>query len=41
MTSYYNRSATKDTGVETANWLKSKFEQMAVEYGRTDTSTFL
>ncbi|HAU1321033.1 TPA: M20/M25/M40 family metallo-hydrolase [Legionella pneumophila] len=40
LTSYYNRSATKDTGVETANWLKSRFEQMAIEYGRTDTSTF-
>lgn len=40
MTSYYNRSATKDTGVETANWLKDRFDAMAVEYGHTDTDSF-
>jgi leucyl aminopeptidase len=40
LTSYQNRSATKETGVETANWLKAKFEAMAIEYGRTDTNTF-
>ncbi|RUR18351.1 M20/M25/M40 family metallo-hydrolase [Legionella sp. km535] len=40
LTSYHNRSATKDTGVEVANWLKATFEAMAVEYGRTDTETY-
>lgn len=40
LTSYQNRSSTKDTGVEAANWLKAKFEAMAVEYGRTDTATY-
>ncbi|MCL5272687.1 MAG: M28 family peptidase, partial [Gammaproteobacteria bacterium] len=40
LTSYANRSATKDTGVEAANWLKSTFEAMAIEYSRTDTDTF-
>lgn len=40
LVSYHNRSATKDTGVEAANWLKSQFEAMATEYGRTDTATF-
>ena len=40
LTGYKNRSATKDTGLEAANWLKSQFEAMAVQYGRTDTNTF-
>jgi leucyl aminopeptidase len=40
LTSYYNRSAMKSTGVDAANWLKSTFEAMAVEYGRTDTATY-
>src|SRR6185437_3745172 len=40
LTSYRNRSATKDTGVEAANWLKAQFEGMALEYGRTDTQTY-
>jgi leucyl aminopeptidase len=40
LTSYRNRSATKAPGVEAANWLKSTFESMAVQYGRTDTTTF-
>ena len=40
LTAFQNRSATKDTGVAAANWLKSQFEAMAVEYGRTDTGTF-
>jgi leucyl aminopeptidase len=40
LTSYANRSATKDTGVEAANWLKSSFEAMAAEYSRTDTDAF-
>jgi len=40
LTSYHNRSATKDTGVEAAEWLKKTFEAMAVENGRADTNTF-
>lgn len=40
LTSYHNRSSTKDTGVDAANWLKATFEAMAVEYGRTDTDTY-
>ncbi|CEG58861.1 aminopeptidase LapA [Legionella fallonii] len=40
LVSYHNRSATKDTGVDAANWLKAQFEAMATEYGRTDTATF-
>lgn len=40
LTSFHNRSATKDTGVEAAKWLKSQFEAMALEYGHTDTDTF-
>lgn len=40
LTSYQNRSATKDTGVAAANWLKETFETMAKEYGRSDTETF-
>ncbi|CAM4478557.1 MAG: hypothetical protein LEGION0403_FIIPPAGN_02835 [Legionella sp.] len=40
LTSYHNRSATKDTGVDAAKWLKAKFEAMATEYGRTDVATY-
>jgi leucyl aminopeptidase len=40
LTTFHNRSATKDTGVEAANWLKSTFEAMAVKYGRNDTETY-
>lgn len=40
LTAYQNRSATKDTGVEAAQWLKGQFEKMAIEYGRSDTSTY-
>lgn len=40
LTAYHNRSASKDTGVEAANWLKAKFEAMALESGRNDTKTF-
>jgi leucyl aminopeptidase len=41
LTAYDNRSATKETGVQTANWLRSQFEKMANEYGRNDTATYL
>lgn len=40
MTSFHNRSATKDTGVLTAQWLKNTFEEMVVASGRTDTDAF-
>ncbi|STY28024.1 aminopeptidase [Legionella wadsworthii] len=40
LTSFHNRSATKDTGVDAANWLKKSFEEMAAASGRTDTATF-
>lgn len=40
LTSYQNRSASKDTGVEAAKWLKSTFEAMAVAAGRSDTETY-
>lgn len=40
LTSFHNRSATKDTGVEAANWLKTTFEAMATAAGRTDTNTY-
>ncbi len=40
LTSYPNRSATKDTGVDTANWLKATFEKMTRDYGRTDTDAY-
>jgi len=40
LTSFYNRSASKDTGVDAANWLKNTFEDMVTQYGREDTSTF-
>lgn len=40
LTSFYNRSATKDTGVDAAHWLKKTFEDMATQYGREDTATF-
>jgi leucyl aminopeptidase len=38
LTAFNNRSAREDTGVET--WLKSKFDAMVQESGRTDTATF-
>ncbi|MGC1182245.1 aminopeptidase LapA [Legionella sp.] len=40
LTTYPNRSAIKDSGVETAHWLASTFEAMAIAYARTDTATY-
>lgn len=40
LTSYKNRSATQNTGVQTAKWLKKTFEAYATEYGVTDTETY-
>ncbi len=40
LTSFQNRSATKETGVQAAEWLKGRFESMVVEYGRSDTDAY-
>jgi bacterial leucyl aminopeptidase len=40
LTQFENRSATKDTGVEAAKWLKSTFEAMALKNKRDDTATY-
>lgn len=40
LTTFYNRSASRQTGVDTADWLKQTFEGMAMQYGREDTATF-
>ncbi|MCW8417305.1 M20/M25/M40 family metallo-hydrolase [Fluoribacter dumoffii] len=40
LTSFHNRSATKDTGVEAAKWLKKTFDDMSETNGRTDTASF-
>lgn len=40
LTSYINRSATKDTGVAAAHWFKKEFDSIASEYGRTDVSSY-
>jgi bacterial leucyl aminopeptidase len=40
LTSYYNRSASKKTGVDTANWLKASFETLAHKNNRDDTATW-
>lgn len=40
LSAYHNRSATKDSGVDAAKWLKAQFEKMAREAGRTDTNTY-
>ncbi|WP_419419631.1 aminopeptidase LapA [Legionella sp. D16C41] len=40
LTGYENRSATKNTGVETAAWLKDTFENMAKNAKRNDTDTY-
>ncbi|MCW8452483.1 aminopeptidase LapA [Legionella quinlivanii] len=40
LTDYENRSATKNTGVQAAKWLKSEFLQMAKDAGRTDVDAY-
>lgn len=40
LTHYKNRAPTEQTGVDTANWLKSSFENFAKQYGRDDTKTY-
>lgn len=40
LTQFQNRSATKQLGVDAANWLKTSFEVLAIASGRTDTDSF-
>lgn len=40
LTSYPNRAATQETGVETAYWLKTAFEKMVIEAGHEDTASY-
>lgn len=40
MTQFENRSATKQTGVDTANWLNDSFQQMVKRYNRSDTAMY-
>ncbi len=40
LTKFRNRSATKQLGVDTANWLKNQFEQLAFDAHRQDTQTY-
>lgn len=40
MTEFKNRSATKKSGVDTASWLKTTFEKIAVDTKRTDVATY-
>lgn len=41
LTSYINRSATKDTGVAAAVWFKQQFDILAHEYARDDVDSYL
>lgn len=41
LTSYMNRSATKETGVAAAAWFKQQFDTLAREYGRDDVDSYL
>lgn len=40
LTNYTNRSATKDTGVQAAQWIKDTVDSMAVQANRTDVKTY-
>lgn len=40
LSAFTNRSSTQPSGKQTASWLKSQFEAMALEHGRKDTTTF-
>lgn len=40
MTHFENRSATRKTGVDTANWLKASFDAMVSKSGREDTAAW-
>ena len=40
LTAFQNRSASKDTGVAAANWLKESFDAMVTASGRSDTASY-
>ena len=40
LTNFTNRSATKDTGVEAAQWIKDTVDNMAIQAGRSDVATY-
>jgi leucyl aminopeptidase len=40
LTSYINRSATKETGVAAAHWFKQQFDTLAKESGRDDVISY-
>ena len=40
LTSYINRSATKNTGVVAAQWFKQQFDTLARDYGRNDVASY-
>ncbi|MBA2657509.1 MAG: M20/M25/M40 family metallo-hydrolase [Tatlockia sp.] len=40
LTSYYNRSATETTGLQTAEWLKAQFENLVLASGRQDSRAY-
>ena len=40
LTNFTNRSATKDTGLATAKWLKQTVDQMIIMNGRTDIESY-
>lgn len=40
LTNFYNRSATKPTGVEAANWLQGQVMTMATQYNRQDVESY-
>lgn len=40
LTNFYNRSATKPTGVEAAQWIQDQVQHMAAEYNRQDVEAY-
>lgn len=40
MVSFYNRSAYEKNGLDTAIWLKERFDGMVTQYGRDDTNSY-
>jgi leucyl aminopeptidase len=40
LTSYFNRSASTDTGLKTAHWLKLTFESMVIDSDRRDAHAY-
>ncbi|STX40474.1 aminopeptidase [Legionella donaldsonii] len=40
LSNYYNRSASGDSGVQTAKWLQTQFDGLVHAYGRSDTKSY-